>query len=58
MIAPYEKFSTGGNDVIQIVVTRKCDVFDCYSLRFCLAASPARRRLQARQTRTPRLLQM
>jgi hypothetical protein len=29
MLAPIDKISCGGNDIVQIVVTRKCDLFNC-----------------------------
>lgn len=29
MKAPIDKIRTGGNDIIQIIVTRKCDLFHC-----------------------------
>jgi len=40
VIAPYEKQQAGGNDIIQIVVTRNCDIFNCSN---CTQLLPFRR---------------
>lgn len=29
MLTPYDKLKAGGNDIVQIVVTRGCDLFNC-----------------------------
>lgn len=29
MLAPYDKVTNRGNDIFQIVITRKCDIFNC-----------------------------